>query len=94
MDYRDRIVLSQKQKQRLSFKLDKDVVSAVKDNLQMIGLDQSNFLTGFFANVANTGKLPFKLLDDNDRKKAQLAAELASLEPKWDDVPEIENEKE
>lgn len=87
MSYRD-------QKQNLSFQLDKNVVSEVEDSLQMIGLDQRNFLTGFFANVANTGKLPFKVLNDTDRKKAQLAAELASLEPKWDDVPEVENERE
>lgn len=94
MEYRDRIVQTQRQKTRLSFSIDENLVQNVQENLNMIGLDQSNFLVGFLTNVANNKKLPFEKLSKDEEKKAVLAAELNSLSPSWDDTPELKNSKE
>lgn len=56
MDYKEHVVVIDKQKERLSFRINKNIVNVAKDNLEMIGLDQSNFLTGFITNIANTEK--------------------------------------
>lgn len=69
MGYEDKVVITQRQKERLSFQLDKDLVENTKENLNMIGLDQSNFLTGFITNIANNGSLPFAVLSDEEEKR-------------------------
>lgn len=93
MDYKARVVLTHKQKERLNFRIDKNVVQAVKENLKMIGLDQSNFLTGFFANIVNNRKMPFRPLSNEEIKKAELSAELNALEGNWSDIKEIKDNK-
>lgn len=94
MDYRNRMVIASSQKERLSFRLNKAVVENVKENLSMIGLDQSSFLSGFITNIANTGKLPFQPLTPEEEKKAELSAELNQLTGKFEDIPELKDQKE
>lgn len=94
MDYRQSIVATDKQKERLSFRISEDMVNTVKDNLAMIGLDQSNFLTGFITNIANTEKLPFDPLTEEEKKKAELSAELTQLTGKFEDIPELKDKSE
>lgn len=82
------------EKERLNFRFNKSVVENVKENLDMIGLDQSSFLSGFITNVANTGKMPFELLTAAEEKKAELSAELNQLTKKYEDIPELTTQKE
>lgn len=84
----------QKQKKDLSFSIDKNLVQTVQENLDMLDLDQSDFLAEFLTNVANNQKLPFKKLTEDEEKRVILAAELNSLSPSWDETPELKNPKE
>lgn len=94
MDYKERVAVVDKQKERLSFRIDKNLVKVVKDNLEMIGLDQGNFLTGFITNIANTEKMPFQPLTEKEKKKAELSAELTQLTGDFEDTPELKNQDE
>lgn len=59
----------QKQKIDLSFSIDKNLIQTVQENLDMLGLDQSDFLAEFLTNVANNQKLPFKKLTKDEEKR-------------------------
>lgn len=88
MDYKDQTSM---QKTQLSISVDEDLAKDVQEKLEMLGLDQSDFLIGFLTNIANNKKSPFSKLTNEEEEKAILAAELSALTTSWENIPELKN---
>lgn len=69
MDYKDQTSM---QKTQLSISVDEDLAKDVQEKLEMLGLDQSDFLIGLLTNIANNKKLPFSKLTNEEEEKAIL----------------------
>ncbi|WP_253270194.1 type II toxin-antitoxin system RelB/DinJ family antitoxin [Lactobacillus helveticus] len=89
MDYKDQTSM---QKTQLSISVDEDLAKDVQEKLEMLGLDQSDFLIGLLTNIANNKKLPFSKLTNEEEEKAILAAKLSALTTSWGNIPELNKE--
>lgn len=88
MDYKDQTSM---QKTQLSISVDEDLAKDVQEKLEMLGLDQSDFLIGLLTNIANNKKLPFSKLTNEEEEKAILASKLSALTTSWGNIPELKN---
>lgn len=88
MDYKDQTSM---QKTQLSISVDEDLAKDVQEKLEMLGLDQSDFLIGLLTNIANNKKLPFSKLTNEEEEKAILAAKLSALTTSWGNITELKN---
>lgn len=88
MDYKDQTSM---QKTQLSISVDEDLAKDVQEKLEMLGLDQSDFLIGLLTNIANNKKLPISKLTNEEEEKAILAAKLSALTTSWGNIPELKN---
>ncbi|NRO73640.1 hypothetical protein IMAU20067_00465 [Lactobacillus helveticus] len=88
MDYKDQTSM---QKTQLSISVDEDLAKDVQEKLEILGLDQSDFLIGLLTNIANNKKLSFSKLTNEEEEKAILAPKLSALTTSWGNIPELKN---